>query len=86
MEKELLVLAATAISREKLIEMLEEEILNCKEATLLGKSEQELEEAEGKLGMICHMYTINLMTKGSISSMHVRCILRLITPGDYIKK
>lgn len=66
MEKELLVLTATALPREKLVEMIEESVSEFKEATLLGKTDEELESIEQKLAVVCHMFTINLMTKGSI--------------------
>lgn len=64
MQNELLIMLATAMTKELLFEKIEEAIAEYKEAKLLGKN---LDEAEKSIGFACHLMIMNLITKGELS-------------------
>jgi hypothetical protein len=66
----LALMLATITPREVLIEQLEETIAEFKEAKLLNKSEEELDDLFKSLAVRAHLITINVMTKGSLEGVH----------------
>jgi hypothetical protein len=65
----LALMLATITPREVLIEQLEESISEFKEAKLLNKSEEEMDDLFRSLAVRAHLITINVMTKGSLEGV-----------------
>lgn len=61
-----IVLMASVLPQEKLIELLEESISEYKEASLLGKSEEDMQEEFTKIGFHCHLILLNLVSHNSV--------------------
>ena len=65
----LALMLATITPREVLIEQVEEAIAEFKEAKLLNKSEEELDDMFRSLAVRAHLIVINVMTKGSLEGV-----------------
>lgn len=61
-----LILIASALEKETLVNMLESEVATYKEAILLNKSEEEIDQAYDKMVFHCHMVLLNKISKNSI--------------------
>ena len=61
-----IVLMASVLPQENLVEMLENAIEEWKEAKLLGKSEEEIEDQFRRLGFNCHLILLNIISNNSV--------------------
>lgn len=65
MEHELLVLLASTMTKDQIIDRIEEEISNYKEAKLIG-DEQDIELKAHHLAMACNLFIMNMVTDGDV--------------------
>lgn len=65
-QHQLLVMLASAMSKDQIIDRIEDEIAQYKEAVLLGKSEEELETQAHHLALACNLFLMNMVTDGSM--------------------
>ena len=65
MNAEMLIMLASAMSTEQIVQKLEESISELKEAQLLG-NEKEITKQKHLLGLSCHLYTMHIVTEGSM--------------------
>lgn len=64
MEHELMVMLASAMSKEQIIERIEESIAEYKEAQLLG-NEEDIYLKSHFVGLSCSLFLMNMTTDGS---------------------
>jgi len=63
--KEMLVILAKTMTKEQLVEKLHDEIINYKEAVMLGKEGEELEYRNAAMLMSAQLLLINAVPKSS---------------------
>jgi hypothetical protein len=65
MEHELLVMLASAMTKEQIIDKIEESINEYREAMLIGNEEQ-IELKSHHLAMSCNLFTMHMITDGNM--------------------
>jgi hypothetical protein len=65
MEHELLVLLASTMTKDQIIDRIEEEISNYKQSVLIG-DKQDIEIKAHHLAMACNLFMMNLVTNGDM--------------------
>lgn len=66
MSHELVVLLASTMSKQQIVDRMKESISEYEEAHLLNKTPDEIKIAEHGIMLSCHLYIMNDVTKGSI--------------------
>ena len=61
-----MIIAASVLPKEELIKLLEDSVSNWKEAKLLAKSDEDIENAFSRVGFICHLIQLNIVSDSSI--------------------